>query len=425
MLDPRRHGADRQRRFAFLEQAIRRRRWFRRIIAATTLTACCALLAFTAAGRYLIGRSAVAAQAGVQWAFGFPDDPRLLEAERHQRRLFGVAMTQKLLERIDGESPPPLREFLRRAGMAPADRVLRWGNFDGVLLLSSRVFQPDDTGRSYRMRPGVRSLWLRNIVLPRGMSGFFLVPDDPAILDQARVCGAYELRESMQTTNSWGCRGPEPDPAAELRGIVLGDSFMQGLFVGDDQTPPACLQRELSRRTGRTVSILNTGHLGYSPEQYHAALVEYADRFPPDFVVLSICGNDFGGEDWTESTIWLERIWQFCRSRELPCLTVPVPDNLQVTSSRALARFQGRLAGIARVVSGDYLNPIEAFVDTQLRLVNAARKDGRVERSSPLYNAHLNDGHFSPEGARVWAARVGERLTLLLDHAESRRPGPE
>ena len=44
------------------------------------------------------------------------------------------------------------------------------------------------------------------------------------------------------------------------------------------------------------VSILNTGHLGYSPEQYYYSLVEYADRFRPHFVVVSVFSNDFAGD---------------------------------------------------------------------------------------------------------------------------------
>lgn len=414
--------AARQRAFPFLERSDARRRRFRRAIVAATVLAAGLLLGATRPGRYLVARLGWAGHAAARTWLGFPDDPTARAADRRLRREFGVAMTQRLLERVDGECSPPMRAFLRQAGMAPDDRILRWGNFDGVLLLSSRVFQNDDTGRSYRQRPGVRSVWLRNIVLPRGLAGFFLVPDDPETLHLARVCGAQELPESVQTTNSWGCRGPEPNPHAALRGLVLGDSFMQGLFVGDDQTPPAQLQRILGERTGRAVSILNTGHLGYSPEQYHAALMEYAERFPPHFVVLSVCGNDFGGEDWTESTAWLELIWQFCRTREIPCLTVPVPDNLQVTANRRIARFQGRLAGLARVLSYEYLNPTEEFVEAHLRRVNAGLKEGRVERSSPLYNGHLDDGHFSPLGAEVWAQAVARRLALILERRETRQP---
>ena len=69
------------------------------------------------------------------------------------------------------------------------------------------------------------------------------------------------------------------------------------------------------------VEILNTGHLGYSPEQYYYTLLEYAQRFPPQFVVVSLFANDFGGDvqevlegkgDWEEGCYWLGEIRQYC-----------------------------------------------------------------------------------------------------------------
>jgi lysophospholipase L1-like esterase len=402
-------------RFAFAETAAQRERWFKRAILALTLSACGALLGGTPTGRFLASRAVTLAHAVALHAVGGEVGREAIDSDWRERRRRGIAATQGLLARVYRESPAPVQAMLRAAGMAPDDRVLRWGNFDGVLLLSSRVFAPDDTGRSYRLRPGVRSVWLRNIVLPRGMSGFFLVPTTPQVRAAAGACGAVEIPGSLQTTNSWGCRGPEPDPNADLRGVVLGDSFMQGLLVGDDETPPARLESYLREATGRSASVLNTGHLGYSPEQYDSALREYADRFRPHFVVLSICGNDFGGEDWAESCYWLRRIWQFCRSRNLVCLTVPVSDHRQVAASRRIGAFQGRLAEIAESVSYEYFDPTENLVDEHLRLVNAGLRRGRVERSQPLYNAHLDDGHFSPEGAEVWGRAVGRRLLLVLE----------
>ena len=103
----------------------------------------------------------------------------------------------------------------------------------------------------------------------------------PTGRDSPRRSGtaAIPVESSRQSTNSWGLRGPEPDLDAPVRGIVLGDSFMQGMFIGDDDTPPECLRRDLESRLKTKVSILNTGHLGYSPEQYYYSLVEYGDRF--------------------------------------------------------------------------------------------------------------------------------------------------
>ena len=94
---------------------------------------------------------------------------------------------------------------------------------------------------------------------------------------------------------------------------MLGDSYMQGLFVGDHETPVECLKRDLSERLGAPVEILNTGHLGYSPEQYYYTLMQYGKRFPPRFVVVSLFANDFGDfqevlegkGDWEEGGYWL------------------------------------------------------------------------------------------------------------------------
>ncbi len=77
---------------------------------------------------------------------------------------------------------------------------------------------------------------------------FFLVPDGPGLADAIRGTPAMPVETSRQTTNSWGLRGPEPELDAPLRGIVLGDSFMQGMFIGDDETPPECLRRYLQGR---------------------------------------------------------------------------------------------------------------------------------------------------------------------------------
>ena len=48
---------------------------------------------------------------------------------------------------------------------------------DHTLLLPSTIFEADDTGRSYRLRPNTRSIWLRNLTLKSGVLMFFLVPD--------------------------------------------------------------------------------------------------------------------------------------------------------------------------------------------------------------------------------------------------------
>ena len=56
--------------------------------------------------------------------------------------------------------------LMRYAGLDPEHGLLRWGNYDRTLLLPSTVFEADDTGRSYRLRPCVDAIWLRTNIDP-------------------------------------------------------------------------------------------------------------------------------------------------------------------------------------------------------------------------------------------------------------------
>ena len=208
------------------------------------------------------------------------------------------------------------------------------------------IFEPDDQGRSYRLRPRTRSIWLRNLTLKSGVLMFFLVPDGPGLAEAIRGTPAVPVETSRQTTNSWGLRGPEPELDAPLRGIVLGDSFMQGMFVGDDATPPECLRRYLQGQLKTRVSILNTGVLGYSPEQYYHSLLTFAERFQPHFVVVSLFTNDFGDlhevatrglGDWEEGSYWLQKIVDYCR-----CPTVAPPGRARPVRTGLAVQAAGR-----------------------------------------------------------------------------------
>src|SRR4029077_18311663 len=181
---------------------------------------------------------------------------------------------------------------------------------------------------------------------------------------------------------------------APLRGIVLGDSYMQGLVVGDADTPSECLPRELQVHFKKNVTILNTGHLGYSPEQEFYTLVEYADRFHPQFVVLSLFANDFGDlfevlegkGDWTEGSYWLGQIVQFCRNRQLICLVVPAPWVNQVEGARKAGNYPGKISNILTAVGMNYLDPIEEFTDEYLRQTTDRVRRSQPTSPNPLFN---------------------------------------
>ena len=164
---------------------------------------------------------------------------------------------------------------------------------------------------------------------------------------------------------------------------------MQGLFIGDDHTPPESLRRYLETQLKTGVSILNTGHLGYSPEQYYYTLLAFEGRFRPQFVVVSIFANDFGDVfevpqghgDWEEGNYWLQKIAEFCSSRQLIPLFVVVPLETQMSATRKTEFYPGKIANMLHVSGTDFLNPVEAFVNTFLETINAGERQGRHHRA--------------------------------------------
>ncbi len=393
-----------------------------------TLLAVFALIGATRSGRYLARRSASGARAAALRLVGGEPPRSEVEADWADRRNRGVVRTGEMYREIYDEANPELRRLLDYAGLDPDRAVVRWGNYDKVFVLPGAVFEADDSGRSYRMRPEVRSVWLKGVALPRGVSGFFLVPDTPDLTEVLKAARVSIVPGSGQSTNSWGFRGPEPDLSAPIRGLVLGDSNMQGLLVGDSETPPECLARELEARLKTRVSILNTGTIGYSPEQFCRVLEDYAGRFRPQFVLLTLCVNDFGDGaegtagkgDWDEGKYWLDRIEVFCRARNILCVISPVPYDHQVTGVRRVAGYPGQIERVAKPNSLDYCFPIEDLADEFLRLSARAERGIPMTSANPLYNGHLGDHHLSPLGCRIWGRALGRRIALLLEVRQAR-----
>lgn len=322
---------------------------------------------------------------------------------------------------------PPLRHLFDVAGIDPGHVLIGSGRADNAFILSPGVFERDDSGRGYRLRPKTRAFWVRQETMVGGPVGMFLVPDTSEVRSAARKAEARIDEPSLQTTNSWGVRGPEPDLSARVRGLVLGDSFMLGMLNGDADTPPAALQRVLTERLDQPVSILNTGLMGYSPRQYFFTLKEFGPRFKPRFVVVSVCPNDFGkeqevldggGTDWEEAGYWLERIRLWCSDREILCVLVPIPCDPQLIKARHDGFYPGRVSDLWNGEPASYCDPLPMFVSEHLRTQRLGRISGFAVDKSALHNTRVADGHLSPLGASLWARIVADRLVMLLDESE-------
>ncbi len=130
-----------------------------------------------------------------------------------------------------------------------------------------------------------------------------------------------------------------------------------------------------------------------------------------------------GGGDWDEGMYWIGAIDDFCRSKSTRCLMVPAPFESQVVVRGNQGHFPGKLSDLRPDSPMFLLNPVEAFVDEHLRLVDEATALGRRPATSPLFNGHLSDGHFSARGAALWAREVGRRVVRLFK--PSMRPGDD
>jgi lysophospholipase L1-like esterase len=331
----------------------------------------------------------------------------LLRESAQEHRL---AVARVILHNLSDQASPSLRRLLDLSGLSPEAVLVVPANLHQALWLSPRVFTTD-ARRSYRLLPSTRSFWAR---VPE--FGYLELPDEPEVREALKPAGASAVAGSEQTTNSWGCRGAEPDPSAPLRVLVLGDSFMQGLLIGDAQTPPARLADRLREATGAAVSVVNTGHLGYSPEQYFEAWTAYRARLRPNAVVISLYSNDFESERpaFLDSARWIARIQSACEAVGITCLVVPVPEHAEIEGTAHQPWYPARIRqAVPEADARHWFNPESRFLDAELRL-------GERGGFSPLYNGPLNDGHLSARGAEVWARAVADRLVLLLSHPQRR-----
>ncbi|MEY4673093.1 MAG: hypothetical protein RL148_877 [Planctomycetota bacterium] len=101
-------------------------------------------------------------------------------------------------------------------------------------------------------------------------------------------------RTTTLRTDAHGLRGPGTEPPApgRPRVLVLGDSFVLGMGVEEQEAIPARLQQHLASR-GVDAVVGNAGMWGTSPREWPHTLARHRATFAPDAVV-AVCyaGND-------------------------------------------------------------------------------------------------------------------------------------
>ncbi len=148
--------------------------------------------------------------------------------------------------------------------------------------------------------------WAAPLLVPAGdetLPGYEeLVAYDPARpgghlkpgIDQL-VRGERQGQGVRWITNRQGFRNSDDTSprAAEgvLRILLYGDSFVDGMRTGQEQTIGAILEKDLERRLARKVEVLISGHNNPANAWYHWQA--HGRHFQPDLVILGLTiGND-------------------------------------------------------------------------------------------------------------------------------------
>ena len=140
---------------------------------------------------------------------------------------------------------------------------------------------------------GVFTVTAREFASVPGIFG----PDQRAIVKKIR-----ELEYTVHI-DSLGYRGahfPRTKPDSELRVLFVGDSFVFGDFVEDEETLPAQLEAKLRARCS-DVRVINSG-LGGSTITEHVELLYRSLELDPDVVILLFTENDF--HDLVGTPMW-------------------------------------------------------------------------------------------------------------------------
>jgi lysophospholipase L1-like esterase len=210
-------------------------------------------------------------------------------------------------------------------------------------------------------------------------------------------------------TNAEGFRGPELEESPRWRVMVYGDSNVQARFSVQDETFTGQIRRflEASGRTG--VEVINSGVVGYGPDQSLLRLEAEVDPYAPDAIVLHIfTENDFG--DIVRNRLFeLDEMGRLVRSPHPVTVDARMPVSAwsrppgELLSNSMLSLFanafvQGRSR--AKTPHPELVHDPEAFRENALRQHERefAVYRARAPREYSMFSDHYEaDIAFAPE----------------------------
>jgi lysophospholipase L1-like esterase len=307
-----------------------------------------------------------------------------------------------------------LRRFARTlAAQDPKTDLIAtlWDTNTGVLL-SRRMFQDVmmDGVRKYRYRPNLKKLGFRT-----GASGFHWnmeTEDTPAIRS-----ALAELDTPFMVSASYdesGFRRVDSELTSNCASHVLflGDSFTDGLWVGDADTFVNVFGHLVRERSGVRLCPVNAGVNGYGPlEEAHVLEHDFEAAGRPAVVFVMFFANDVDAdfdavingtlEDskrrWQESLAYLARIRRNAAAHGGTVVLAAIPTAAQVFSRGSQEYYQKVLREFAAQQGIQFVN--------------------LIDRLSSL-DAHTLywdwDPHFTPGGHRVVAEALYAETAALF-----------
>ena len=139
---------------------------------------------------------------------------------------------------------------------------------------------------------------------------------------------------SFERINAQGQRGPErthEKPPGTSRVLVLGDSFVEGYQVEEDEVFTHLLEGELNAESESKWEVINGGTIGYSTDQSLLFFRESGRLFEPDVTILVFFLNDVWFNSVSDAAISganqpIPKPLFELSSGRLELTAVPVPD---------------------------------------------------------------------------------------------------
>jgi lysophospholipase L1-like esterase len=235
----------------------------------------------------------------------------------------------------------------------------------------------------------------------------------PGAAGRMRAVGQYD---SFARINSRGLRDREIAPArvkGRTRVLCLGDSFTFGWGVGDDETYPKVLERELAG-----VEAVNAGVSAWGTAQELVWLEREGFGYGPDVVTLGFYLNDFA-DNASDSMFGYRRPVYTLEGGRLLLKSVPIPMPRKGPLSTVRAFARNHLLTPRLLLAGWQWLDRGFLRAADLTPIQHARLRGPGPHPPP---AEVETGAILDEARRVCEARGVRFLVLAIPSVCQVRP---